>query len=230
MNYFYTTRVEARTAFLDETESRHALKVLRMKKGDPIWLVDGQGHYYKGIIEDTGSGKCLVEIRDQKAEEPPKRPYLHLIIAPTKQSGRFEWFLEKVTEIGVDEISPILCEHSERKKLNLQRSGRILISAMKQSGRATLPLLNALQDFGQVLDKHNRETQLTVAQHGGLSLEEILAGSPRSLALFIGPEGDFSGRELEMLQERGAKKVGLGSYRLRTETAGIVASTIVNKT
>lgn len=230
MNYFYSNRIEDRIAYLDETESKHALKVLRMKAGDPVWMVDGQGRYYRGIIREPAPGKCKVEIQEQKKEAPPSRPNLHILIAPPKQSDRFEWFLEKATEIGVDEISPVWCDHSERKKLNLARCERVLIAAMKQSGRATLPRIHELQSFRLALDNKNENSLWAIAQHGGEPMENILRPSPPSLTILIGPEGDFSREEIDLCRRTGALNVSLGAYRLRTETAGVVAAAIVNRT
>jgi len=155
MNLFYTTNINGNLAELDAEEARH-LKVMRKKSGDQLYFVDGVGGFYKGEIIDLGKKGCSLSILEHTAAYNQRKSYLHMAIAPTKNIARLEWFLEKATEIGIDEITPILCEHSERKNIRLDRLNKIMISAMKQSVKAYLPQLNELTKFDLFIKKENQ--------------------------------------------------------------------------
>ncbi|MFW5820964.1 MAG: 16S rRNA (uracil(1498)-N(3))-methyltransferase [Bacteroidota bacterium] len=229
MNLFYTSNIKNNKAFLDESESRHCSKVLRMKNGDDIFFIDGAGGFYRGKLLNSAASECEIEIQE-KQENYEKRPYyLHIAISPTKNSDRFEWFLEKAAEIGVDKISPIICEHSERKKIREDRYKRIILSAVKQSVKAWIPKLEPLKSFDEFLKSVPPETDKFIAHCIKSEKWELLkeAGKSDSFLLLIGPEGDFSCQELEKALKHDFKPVSLGKSRLRTETAGVAAAQII---
>ncbi len=226
---FYSTKIENGFAHLDEEESRHLLTVLRRKPGDRLQLTDGQGFFYEAELSETGKRHALARILS-KTEAPPERPArLHLAIAPTKQIERFEWFLEKAVEIGVDEITPLLCQRSERDTIRLDRLEKILVSAMKQSLRARLPKLNELTRF-QKFATNAPEPQKRIAWCSNEPLPHLKTtlSLQESAVIAIGPEGDFSPEEVELALKNGFKGVSLGTARLRTETAGVLAASIFN--
>jgi 16S rRNA (uracil1498-N3)-methyltransferase len=213
---------------LDGEESYHCIRVLRMKTGSMIYMTDGNGTLYEGSVLDDKSKQCMVGVHSSKFySKPPVN--LHIAIAPTKNIDRFEWFLEKATEIGINEITPLICEHSERSSLRIDRLRKILISAMKQSMNLHLPKLNepiSYKDFvrktfpGQKFLGYVEEKQETLLKN---------LYKPGSDALIvIGPEGDFSKGEVQMAVENGFQMISLGNSRFRTETAGIVACTTIN--
>ncbi|TWO31087.1 16S rRNA (uracil(1498)-N(3))-methyltransferase [Seonamhaeicola sediminis] len=204
-------------------ESRHIIKVLRKNTGDILYITNGNGLLFKAEITLPNINKCLVKIKS--IEKQPKRNYkLHLAVAPTKMNDRYEWFLEKSTEIGIDTITPIICDHSERKTIKTERFERILQSAMKQSLNCYKPKLNkalAFKDFikqdfsGHLFIAHCEETDRK-------SLKQLL--KPKSeVIILIGPEGDFSSEEINIAIAKKFIPVTLGNTRLRTETAAIVA-------
>lgn len=226
---FYTPRIENGFVYIGEEESRHLLAVLRRKVGDPLQTTDGRGNFYETEITETGKRHAVARIISTVAA-PAERPFkLHLAIAPTKQIERFEWLLEKATEIGIDEISPLLCKHSERTTIRVDRLEKILVSAMKQSLRASLPKLNELTPFQSFVKAASgackRIAWCTEANLPHLS-EAITPGS--DIVIAIGPEGDFSQTEIDLALEHGFTGVSLGAARLRTETAGIMAVAAVN--
>lgn len=226
MQLFYCPEIQDGVATLPEDEARHCVQVLRRREGDHIELVDGRGYRYQAEITETGKKHCRVRILSQQAV--PSHPFhLHIAMAPTKNMDRFEWFLEKATEIGIDEITPLLCHHSERRKLRLDRCERVLLSAMKQSLKAKLPRLHPIAPLSDFLalpqwNTHPGRFIATCADGPKVSLKEKTAGLPEVLIL-IGPEGDFDEHELKQAAEAGFQAVSLGSSRLRTETAGVVA-------
>lgn len=229
MHLFYTPDITGKIYTLDPIESKHAVKVLRLAVGDEIQLIDGKGGFYTAKIENADPKRCIVEIISEQKEYGKRDHYLHIAIAPTKSNDRFEWFLEKATEIGIDEITPVVCEHSERKTIKPERFEKIIVSAVKQSIKAYKPTLNPLTDFrdfirsGSQHDKfiahceENEKTLLKSAYHKG-----------KGAVILIGPEGDFSTKEIELAREYNFKEISLGKSRLRTETAGIVACHTIN--
>lgn len=229
MQRFYTARIENGFAYFEEEEARHIVQVLRRKVGEVLHFVDGKGGLYEGQIEETGKKLCVLSI--QKAAQPyTEVARRHIAIAPTKNIGRFEWFLEKATEIGVDEITPLLCQRSERQRLRPERLNKILIAAMKQSLRTYLPKLHPLTPFAELLKQSQHYEQCFIAHCGdgpiGPLRQKYQPG--KSVLVLIGPEGDFSPEEVQLALDQGLEPVGLGDFRLRTETAGITACHTIN--
>lgn len=223
MHLFYTPEISGKTHTLNEEESRHCIRVLRLKAGDVIFLTNGSGTLYECTIEAAQEKKCLVHVQ-KHYDNYEKRPYyMHIAIGPTKNSDRLEWFLEKATEIGIDEITPIICEHSERKDLKIDRLQKVLVSAMKQSLKAWLPKLNEPVRFKDFIKK-NVGTAKFIA-HCNEGTRESIASiyAKGDITILIGPEGDFSEKEVKMAEEQNFKSISLGNSRLRTETAGLLA-------
>lgn len=216
-------------SMLSEEESLHAVKVLRMKEGDLIALVDGKGTYCEAKITLAHPKRCTFEIVSSVENFGRRNFYLHIAIAPTKNIERLEWFLEKVTEIGVDEISLLLCDNSERKIVKQDRLEKIVVSACKQSQKACFPKLNILTPFVQFL-KEAKETNRFIAhcwEGDKLKMSAQTTVSDKILIL-IGPEGDFSKQEVALAESLGFSSITLGESRLRTETAGVFACSLFN--
>ena len=227
MQLFYLENPE-KEIILSAEERKHATKVLRKKEGDILNFTDGKGAFYKAEITVADTRKCRLEIVSSEQKPKQHNYYLHIAIAPTKNMDRYEWFLEKATEIGIDEITPIICSHSERKVIKTERCNRILLSAMKQSLKFHLPKLNetiSLKDFLKQDFKGNK--YIAHCEDGkkvALRTEDKVAKT----TILIGPEGDFSTKEVDMALQNQYKAVSLGTSRLRTETAGIVAIHTIN--
>lgn len=231
MNIFYTPNINPTdsTYQLNNVESKHAIKVLRLKIGDELALVDGIGNFYQAEIMDDNHKKCMVNIIAAKKEDDPSFA-LHIAIAPTKNNDRMEWFIEKATEIGISEISFIICDHSERKVLKTDRLKKRAIAAMKQSLKATLPIINEPLNFKEFLRLAN-QTNGYIAYCDEITGKNLLKRAypeREDCVILIGPEGDFSANEVESAIATGFKPVSLGNSRLRTETAGIVACHTIN--
>jgi 16S rRNA (uracil1498-N3)-methyltransferase len=229
MQLFYVPNISGSEIILDETESKHAIRVLRLQKGDQIQVVDGKGGFYLAEIADANPKKCRLTIVNSALDFGKRNFHLHIAIAPTKNIDRFEWFLEKATEIGIDEITPLLTSHSERKTINAERLEKILVSAMKQSLKAYLPQLHELTTFKELIINNKTENKFIAycEEIQKIHLKDLATKGNNTLIL-IGPEGDFSPEEIKLAIENGFKVVSLGESRLRTETAGIVACHIVN--
>lgn len=231
MQLFYANNIHKGDEFFifDKTESRHIAKVLRKKQGDRIDLTNGQGQHFVCTILDANDKRTKVSI-DKCIEEPKSWDYrLHIAIAPTKLNDRFEWFLEKATEIGIDEITPILCDHSERKVIKVERFEKIIQSAMKQSLKFTLPRLNPLIKFKDFIE-NNKAEYAAIAHCEDLEKKQFKnqLAKVKDICILIGPEGDFSLREIQMALDHNYDPVGLGTSRLRTETAALVACDTVS--
>ena len=229
MQLFYVPDISGPEVILNETESKHAIRVLRLPHGAHIQIIDGEGGFYEARVTDANPKKCKLEIIDSRQEFGKKNFKLHIAIAPTKNIDRFEWFLEKCTEIGIDEITPILSEHSERKVIKPERLEKILVSAMKQSVKAYVPKLNELTTFKAFIGQDSDAKKYIAHCNDGKKehLKNIVSEGDDVL-LLIGPEGDFSPEEVEWAKEYGFDEISLGTARLRTETAGVVACHIVN--
>jgi len=229
MQLFYVPNISGAEVNLDEAESKHAVKVLRLSVGDSVQLIDGKGGFYQAEISDAKQKKCRLVIVEAKKEFGKKDFHLHIAIAPTKNIDRFEWFLEKATEIGIDEITPLLTSHSERKTVNPERLEKILVSAMKQSLKAYLPKLNDITAFRQLVVNIKTENKF-IAYCDDIQKTHLkdLTNQGKDTLILIGPEGDFSPEEVQLAIEKGFSVVSLGNSRLRAETAGIVACHIVN--
>ena len=232
MFLFYAYKIEDRTANFDLVETRHCIQVLRKKPGDEILFTDGIGRIFKGRISSVGKKEFAATIMAEETQAKRPSVDLHIAIAPTKNNDRLEWFLEKATELGISEITPLICANSERKKLRLDRLQKILIAAMKQSFRAFLPKLNAPEPFNDFIQKSETGTELDrfMAHCRSDELPHLFHNSQRSknVLILIGPEGDFDLTEIENAEKCGFVSVSLGPSRLRTETAGIAAVHIVN--
>ena len=229
MQLFYVPNISGAEVILNETESKHAIRVLRLSESDEIELIDGEGGFYRARITDANPKKCKLSIIDSQTEFGKKDFHLHIAIAPTKNIDRTEWFLEKCTEIGIDEITPLLSEHSERKVIKPERLEKILVSAMKQSVKAYLPRLNELTKFSDLLQQATETKKYIAHCNEGEKphLKNVVKPGEKVLIL-IGPEGDFSPEEVNLALQSGFKAISLGDARLRTETAGVVACHIVN--
>jgi len=216
-------------AALPEEEARHCFQVLRLKAGDTIEVVDGQGTYYKAKLLPPQGKLFPIEILESFPNFEQRNFYIHLAIAPTKNIERIEWMLEKCVEIGIDELSFVLCERSERKILKMERLEKIAIQAMKQSRKAQKPRLNALQSFSQFVEKapkgQNFIAHLAEDKRKPLAQAIHLQGK---YCILIGPEGDFSPKEIQNALNQDFLAVSLGESRLRTESAGLVACHIVH--
>jgi len=224
MNLFYTPDITSSYYSLNEEESRHCQKVLRLHEGEIIHLTDGRGTLFEARIIDSRSRQVSVEVTG-KRENYGKRDYrLHLAVAPTKNIDRFEWFLEKATEIGIDEITPLVCEHSERRHLRIDRLEKVITSAVKQSLKAYHPVLNQLTDYKKFITE-KRTGQLFIAhleESDPVLLRKVYLKN-NDVTILIGPEGDFSESEMASAIAASYQCVSLGSSRLRTETAAVVA-------
>jgi len=229
MQLFYVPNISGGEFILDETESKHAVRVLRLQKGSRVQVVNGTGGFYEAEITDVNQKKCRLSIIKSQLEFGKKDFHLHIAIAPTKNNDRFEWFLEKATEIGIDEITPLITSHSERKTVNPERLEKILVSAMKQSLKAYLPKLNELTSFKELITNNKTDINF-IAYCDEIKKTHLknLATKGNNTLILIGPEGDFSPDEVKLAIENGYQVVSLGESRLRTETAGIVACHIVN--
>lgn len=229
MQLFYSADLNPKTttATFPKDESKHIVKVLRKKEGEILDFTDGNGNFYKAKIIQASATNCKVKILEVTAQEG--FPYrLHLAVAPTKLNDRYETFLEKATEIGITEITPIICDHSERKVIKPERYERIIQSAMKQSLKAYLPKLNEAIAFKEFIEEHSEEGNQRFIAHceedaPRFSLKQKLKPAAPVL-LLIGPEGDFSREEIDFALSKGFQPVTLGASRLRTETAAIVAA------
>jgi len=229
MQLFFIPDIAGDSVTLNETESKHAVKVLRMSEGTRVHIVDGKGGFYEAEISDAHPKKCRLSVLKVQKETSRKNYRVHIAIAPTKNNTRFEWFLEKATEIGIDEITPLLTEHSERKAVKTDRLEKILVSAMKQSQKTFLPKLNELISFKDFIQNNSEKEKFIAHCNNGEKphLKNTLK-KEQDLLILIGPEGDFSLEEVAAAKENGFREISLGNERLRTETAGIVACHIAN--
>lgn len=226
MQLFYNSDITSDTSqiIFDKIESRHIVRVLRKKEESILHITNGKGFLFDAKIIIASDKKCIAQIINIQEKPKPWNYYLHLAIAPTKNNDRFEWFLEKATEIGIDEITPIFCSNSERRNVKLERFEKIIQSAMKQSLKFTLPKLNSpikFNDFinqsfdGKVCIAHCEEQEKNF-------LKDVINPSEKTTIL-IGPEGDFSSQEIMKALEKKITPISLGESRLRTETAALVA-------
>ena len=230
MQLFYIPDLNenSKTAIFSSDESRHLYKVLRKKVGDEVLITNGNHLMFIGNISAISKNNCEVEI--SKCEKKEKLGYsLHIVISILKSNERFEWFLEKASEIGITEITPVLCERTEKKFINEKRLNKVLISAMKQSLKANLPILNPIVKLKDYY-KSNLSDQLFIA-HCNESEKDFLISSVKpkeNVTILIGPEGDFSKNEVEEAVKIGFKPVSLGNTRFRAETAAIIATHTVS--
>ncbi|MGO1243244.1 MAG: 16S rRNA (uracil(1498)-N(3))-methyltransferase [Sphingobacterium sp.] len=228
MHLFFTPTVEAHHSqfILSEEESKHAIRVLRLTTGDTLCLVDGRGGWYTAEILDPHPKRTTLHISSVQQDYQKSPYFLHIAVAPTKSIDRLEWFIEKACEIGIQEITPIICEHSERKEVKVDRMIKVAVAAMKQSLKAYLPQINPPVSFSQFL---KIERPLDITPYIAHCIEEekfYLNDSAKpggKYLIMIGPEGDFSKREIQQCVEAGYTPITLGNSRLRTETAAITS-------
>ncbi len=252
MQLFYTPDITSNTYSLSEEEARHCLKVLRLQKGDEVHLTDGKGTLYKAQIAHIDKTSCEVEVVETMKEYGKRNHYLHIAIAPTKNSDRLEWFLEKATEIGIDEITPLICERSVKEKLRFERLNKIITSAVKQSLKSYHPKLNEASPLAPLLKRGEGCIKLIAHCNGNdlIHIQKYISDSlsnfdqinslqePNSspsgrlggvsFLVLIGPEGDFTPTEIELALQHNFIPISLGQSRLRTETAGVYACVVIN--
>lgn len=226
MQLFYTPEIDFNTDIfsLNKNESKHIVRVLRLDEGKQIFVTDGKGTLLKVEITNANQNACEVRVLERITNHEKRNYYVHLAVAPTKNNDRYEWFLEKATEIGIDEITPVIGNHSERKKIKLERFQKVILSAVKQSLKAYIPKIN---ETIKVKDFLNRDFDgdkfiAHCVEDDRKSLKsELIPG--RKYLVMIGPEGDFSKEEINLAIEKGFVPVTLGNFRLRTETAALAA-------
>nr|WP_294897344.1 16S rRNA (uracil(1498)-N(3))-methyltransferase [uncultured Pedobacter sp.] len=229
MHLFYTPDIKATIYQLNEEESKHCIRVLRLKIGDKVNLIDGKGGFYLAQIISDHPKRTELHIVEAQQEYAKRNHYLHIALAPTKNTDRFEWFLEKATEIGIDEITPIICDRSERKEVKIDRSNKIITTAIKQSLKAYHPLLNPQISFKEFILSAKAEFKYIAHCEDGkkAGIANNFKKNANYLVL-IGPEGDFSTAEIEMALQSGFVPITLGESRLRTETAALQACFEIN--
>ena len=225
MQLFYNSDIKQGdvTFFFDKEESKHIVKVLRKKESDTIFITNGLGFLFESKIILASEKKCEVKITKETFQEPDKF-YTHIVVAPTKMNDRLEWFLEKATEIGIHEITPIICDHSERKVYKIDRAEKIIQAAMKQSLHYYIPKINEPISFAQFV-KSNIDGQKFIAHCEETDKKSFKneVNKDEKVTILIGPEGDFSTKEINLAIENEFIPVTLGNTRLRTETAALVA-------
>lgn len=240
VRYFYVPNASTDVE-LPEEEALHAVRVLRMQMGDEMMLMDGRGTFYRAVVTETAKKRCGYRVEEVLPQNRQWPAHLHVAIAPTKNMDRTEWFAEKATEIGFDELSFLKCRWSEREVMKTERVEKILVSAMKQSHKAWKPLLNEMMAFRSFIEKIQKAEQESgrvmkkfichcYEEEGWEEkkpLKDVLQKGEDTLVL-VGPEGDFSIDEVKMAEAAGYQSVTLGQSRLRTETAALVAVHLMN--
>jgi 16S rRNA (uracil1498-N3)-methyltransferase len=229
MHIFYTPDIISNTLILSEEESKHCIKVLRLDTGSLLHLVDGIGGFYDALIEDPHPKRTKLKIVKKIENFGKRNHYLHIALAPTKNIERVEWFLEKATEIGIDEITPIICDRSERKEIKTERLNKVITSAVKQSIKAFHPKLNEPIRFNDLISKTTNAQKFIAhcMDSGKVAIKEQLIPKGNYLVV-IGPEGDFTFQELEVAITNNFIPLSLGDSRLRTETAALEACFEIN--
>lgn len=227
MQLFYNPEITSTTKeiIFSKEESRHIIKVLRKKEQDLLYITNGLGILFTAKINAPSDKKCVATVIDFEHRQKEWNYYLHVAIAPTKNNDRLEWFLEKATEIGIDEITPIICQNSERRSVKKERLEKIILSAMKQSLKYTLPKLNDPIKFTDFISQEPSEGLRCIAHcedSDKTSFKSVLKNDSKVMIL-IGPEGDFSINEIKLALTKGITPISLGNSRLRTETAGLAA-------
>jgi 16S rRNA (uracil1498-N3)-methyltransferase len=225
MQIFYAPDIKGDSHTLDENESKHLIRVLRMVRGTEVRLIDGKGNLYEAIINDPDQKKCTLKITGKTADFEKRNYRLHIAISPLKNPERFEWFIEKSVEIGIDEITPLICRNTEKPGIKAGRISNLIVSAMKQSLKATLPVLNEPCNFNEFIHSDNEGIKLIAHCNELVPRKKIadVCHEKENVVILIGPEGDFTREEIEAASVLGYIPVHLGNSRLRTETAGIAA-------
>ncbi|MBF1480223.1 MAG: 16S rRNA (uracil(1498)-N(3))-methyltransferase [Prevotella pallens] len=230
--YFYVPNATEHNE-LPTDEAIHAIRVLRLKIGDDIFLIDGKGTFYEAVVTLANSKHCLYKITQTLVQNKTWKGHIHLAIAPTKDISRIEWLVEKATEIGFDEISFLSCQFSERKNLRIDRIERIVISAMKQSRKAWKPIVNNMLSFEDFMQKEVTGQKFICHCYNEIEKIDFFSNINNSglfedITVLIGPEGDFSINEVHQALQQQYKSTTLGNSRLRTETAGLAAVLMAN--
>jgi len=225
MQIFYAPQITGDSHALDESESKHIVRVLRKNRGTIVRLIDGEGNLYEGIIDDPDPRKCTISIT-RVIRDFEKRDYrLHIAISPLKNTERFEWFIEKSVEIGIDEITPLVCRNTEKAGIKKERINNLIISAMKQSLKANKTILNDACLFNEFTGRESKGIRMIAHCNDSVSRSKIsdIYSKGMSVLILIGPEGDFSAEEIKSATLKGFHNINLGNSRLRTETAGLAA-------
>lgn len=224
MQLFYSNKIQGKIALFDTEETKHCTKTLRKNIGDILQLTDGKGGFYEAELTNFDKKSATLRILKQLPSPDQRNFKLHIGIAPTKNNSRLEWFLEKATELGIDEVSFIRCQRSERKNIRLERLEKIVLAAAKQSLKTIFPVLHPLRSLREVITEVQADFKgIAHCNQKNLPLLKEKVAAVSHFFLLIGPEGDFSVQEVEWAKEQGFQEIGLGKSRLRTETAGLIA-------
>jgi 16S rRNA (uracil1498-N3)-methyltransferase len=225
MQVFYAPDITGNMYILDQNESKHIVRVLRMSAGTRVKLIDGKGNLYEGVIDDPDPRECSIRITGVINNFETRSYRLHIAISPLKNSDRLEWFIEKSVELGIDEITPLICRNTEKPNIKKERIGNIIISAMKQSLKSTLTTINDPVTFSEFIERDHDGIRMIAhcnEAYKRIKISDSYSSGENALIL-IGPEGDFSKEEIAAATEKGFAGIHLGKSRLRTETAGIAA-------
>ncbi len=228
VRYFYVPDAKNNNE-LPQEEATHALRVLRLKSGDEMFIMDGTGNFYHAEVSLATNKKCLYEIKETLPQHKTWKGHIHLAIAPTKNMDRIEWMAEKVTEIGFDELSFLNCMFSERKVLRTERIEKIVVSAVKQSRKPWKPIVNEMIPFKDFISMPREGRKFIANCYQEIEkndLFDIINKEKENVTILVGPEGDFSIEEVRLAIENGYESISLGQSRLRTETAGLMAVTM----
>lgn len=231
MQLFYAPEITLPLYTLSEEESKHCVRVLRMKRGDELHITDGRGNMYRCKVVDDNAKRCTVEVVHTTPNYEPLAYELVMAVAPTKNIDRYEWFLEKATEVGISDVYPLECDHSERRQIKAEREEKVITAAVKQSLKAYHPTLHDMTRFRDVVTMPFEGQKFIAHCNDSLGereyLGKLIEKGGRSLIL-IGPEGDFSEEEITFALNNGFKAISLGKERLRTETAALIATVITS--
>jgi 16S rRNA (uracil1498-N3)-methyltransferase len=225
MQVFYAPDINGDQYMLDENESRHVIRVLRMTKGTAVRLIDGKGNLYEGIIEIPDKKSCVIALTGFIKDFEKRNYSLHIGISPLKNTDRFEWFIEKSVEIGIDEITPVICRNTEKTGIKQERINNLIVSAMKQSLKSINTVLNPPCHISEFINTSTRLNRMIAHCNNSFSREKIsdVCQIGSDALILIGPEGDFSDEEITAAISKGFRSVHLGQSRLRSETAGVAA-------
>lgn len=228
VRYFYVPQASA-SFQLPEEEAKHAIRVLRLKEGDEMFLMDGKGCFYKAVVNLVSSKHCQYEIIETMPQEKSWNGTIHIAMAPTKMMDRVEWFVEKATEIGTDVFSFLNCKFSERKVLRTDRVEKIVIGAVKQSRKPWMPVVNEMEDFRSFIKANSDGERFIAHCYDEIERDDLFdilnneENKDADITVLVGPEGDFSIEEVRFALENGYRSISLGNSRLRTETAALMA-------
>lgn len=225
MQIFYTVNVSEGKARFSKEESMHCLRVLRMRRGDSIRFTDGSGNLYEGVITDDDHTGMTATVMSAEHDQGRRGYRLHMAISPLKNEDRLEWFIEKAVETGIDEITPLLCNRTEKRKIRRERLQGLILSAMKQSVKCYLPRLNDPVTFNEFVDERHEGKRIIACCDPAVERIPITSAYSRGeeVTILIGPEGDFTEEEVARAVNGGFTPVHIGPSRLRTETAGVAA-------